>query len=358
MPETIRVRLKDNPYPIYLGKKLVSSLGQLCRQHRVPDHVVVLSDTNSSAAALSKVLTSLKLAEFKTLSLIMPAGERQKSPDRVSRLHSALLKARIPRQAALIALGGGVVGDVGGFVASTYRRGLTFVQCPTTLLSQVDSSVGGKNGVNHPRGKNVIGSYLQPAFVLSDVNLLATLPRREMITGLGEILKYPFVGDPSLLGYIETNLDRIMNCEPKPILTVAKRCLRIKTRLVAGDEKELQPRGRNLLNVGHVIGHALETLSRYRLHHGEAVFLGIIAEGWISVHRGWLSEDDVFRLIAIYRRLLCRFGLHGISTASIIRFASSARQKFVLPADNGKLFIVNDVTAKELRKGLSFLDTL
>jgi 3-dehydroquinate synthase len=269
-----------------------------------------------------------------------------------------MLKARIPRHAALVALGGGVVGDVGGFVASTYKRGLRFVQCPTTLLSQVDSSVGGKNGVNHPRGKNAIGSYLQPAFVLADVSLLDSLPRREIITGIGEILKYPFVGDPSFLDFIENHLDRIIECERRTILTMARRCLRIKTHLVSRDEKELMARGRNLLNVGHVIGHAIETLSRYRLHHGEAVFLGIIAEGWISVKRGWLSQAQLQRLVDIYHRLGCRFSIKGIAPASILLQIQSSRQRFVLPRTSAGPAVVSDVTEAEIREGLSLLRTL
>ncbi len=358
MKPAFEVRLKSNPYPVYLGSGVLRSVGRLCRRHGVPDHVVVLSDTNSGRSAKELTLRALHRSGFRTLSLAMPAGEQQKSPERVGRLHAAMLKAGVPRQAALIALGGGVVGDVGGFTASTYKRGLTFVQCPTTLLSQVDSSVGGKNGVNHPLGKNAIGSYLQPVFVLSDVNLLQTLPRREIITGLGEILKYPFVGDPTLLDYIETNLERIMDRKLSVLRHIAGRCLRIKTGLVAGDEKELRSRGRNLLNVGHAVGHAIETLSRYRIHHGEAVFLGLIAEGWISVLRGWMSEEPVERLASIYKRLGCRFNIRDISLSSIGRIVSSGRQKFVLPGDNGRLSIVNDVTPAELRAGLKLLQRL
>jgi 3-dehydroquinate synthase len=358
MKPAFEVRLKANSYPVYLGNGLLRSLGHLCRHHEVPEYVVVLSDTFSGRAALKGALAALRRSGFRTLSLGMPAGERQKSPERVGQLHTAMLRAGVPRQAALIALGGGVVGDVGGFTASTYRRGLTFVQCPTTLLSQVDSSVGGKNGVNHPLGKNVIGSYLQPKFVLSDVALLQTLPRREVITGLGEILKYPFVGDPSLLDFIEKNLGQIMKRDQSTLRRMAERCLCIKTQLVSRDEKEQRARGRNLLNVGHTVGHAIETLSHYRIHHGEAVFLGIIAEGWISVRRGWMTDEPVHRLASIYRRLRCRFNLDGISTASILKSVSSGRQKFILPGDGGRLSVVNDVTPDELREGLRFLGGL
>ena len=358
MKPAFNVRLRSNPYPIYIGNGVLRSLGRLCRRHGLPDFVVVLSDANSGRVAMKTALDSLRRSRFRTLPLTMPAGERQKSPERANRIHEAMLRAGVPRQAALVALGGGVVGDVGGFVASTYRRGLTFVQCPTTLLSQVDSSVGGKNGVNHPLAKNAIGSYLQPAFVLSDAGLLQTLPRREVITGLGEILKYPFVGDPGLLDFIEENLDRIVDRSPSVLRKVAERCLRIKTRLVAADEKELSPRGRNLLNVGHAVGHAIETLSLYRIHHGEAVFLGIIAEGRISVLRGWIDEEPVERLVSIYRRLRCRFNIGEIPLSAIMKKAAPGRQKYVLPRSGGRLSVVHDVTPSELRAGLTFLRTL
>jgi len=352
--QKITVDLGKRSYPIYLGTGTLNSLGRLCRKHGVPTQTIVLADRNSAKAGLRTALASLRREGVRPLPIIMPPGERQKSLARAEAIHALLLAKGVTRRSALIALGGGVVGDVGGFVASTFRRGLMFVQCPTTLLSQVDSSVGGKNGVNHAVAKNAIGTFLQPAFVLSDTKLLLSLPRREIVAGLGEVLKYPFVGDPSLLGYIEEHLDDILHADPACALEIASRCLTIKSGLVALDEKELlSDRGRILLNVGHAVGHALETLSRYRLRHGEAVFLGIIAEGSIAVQRGWLAQYQLERIMELYRRLKCRFDLHGISQRLVIRSVlRDGRTRFVLPRSLGNVSVVHDVTERELREGV------
>jgi 3-dehydroquinate synthase len=351
------VRPGDRSYPIYLGSHLLNSLGDYCKKHAIPKRVVVLADKNSARIGMGRALGSLRKNGYHVTVLVIPPGERQKSIRRVKELHSVMLKAEIPRSSALIALGGGVVGDLGGFVAATYRRGIMFVQCPTTLLSQVDSSVGGKNGVNHPLAKNAIGTFLQPAFVLSDLELLGTLPRREVVAGLGEVLKYPFVGDPALLDFIEQNLERLLRVEPLAVREVASRCLQIKTTLVSMDERELMPtKGRALLNVGHVIGHALETLSKYRIRHGEAVLLGIIAEAAISVRRGWLEGETLVRLISLYRAMRHEISIEGITIHTVQSYVMRKRPvRFVLPCRNGRLRVVQDVSSEEVREGLKLL---
>ena len=356
----IMVELEERSYPIYLGRGHLGMIGKLCKRHNVPDRIVVLADRNSGRVALKRVLPALRREGFNPFPIVMPAGEQQKSLKRAEAIHSTMLGARIPRRAAVLALGGGVVGDVAGFVASTYRRGLMLVQCPTTLLSMVDSSVGGKNGVNYPQSKNAIGTFHQPALVLSDVDLLTTLPRREIISGLGEVLKYPFVGAPDLLDYIESNLERILRVDPGCILQVASRCLEIKTEMVSLDEKELfGNRGRVFLNVGHAVGHTLESLSSYRLRHGEGVLLGVIIEGSISVRRGWLSQRPLDRIISIYHRLKCRFGIRGISDRTIMRHVlKDGKTRFALPGKFGSVRVVNDVTERELLSGLKVVRDL
>jgi 3-dehydroquinate synthase len=353
-PHTITVDLGSRSYPIVVGPRTLGLLGRLCREHEVPPRTIVIADRNSAKAGLRQALASLRREGFDPSSIIIPPGERQKSLRRADAIHSTMLAQGVSRGACVIALGGGVVGDVAGFVASTFRRGVTFVQCPTTLLSQVDSSVGGKNGVNHPRAKNAIGTFLQPVFVLSDTTLLRSLPRREIVAGLGEVLKYHFVGDSSLLDYVELHLDEILSVDPAAMMEIATRCLSIKSRLVSMDEKELLPdRGRVLLNVGHAVGHGLETLSNYRLRHGEAVFLGIIAEGSIAVQRGWLPSGQRDRLTELHRRLRCRFDMRGLSAKSVIRFVlGKGKARFVLPRTFGQVTVVNDVTETELREGL------
>ncbi|MBI4536114.1 MAG: 3-dehydroquinate synthase [Ignavibacteriae bacterium] len=357
---TMHVELGARGYPIYLGTGSLRFLGEYCAKHNLPQRLVVLADRNSARVALKPALASLKDSGFDVSSVVMPPGERQKSVARAKAVTTEMLKMEIPRKAGLVALGGGVVGDVGGFVASTYRRGIAFVQCPTTLLSQVDSSVGGKNGVNHPLSKNAIGTYHQPVFVFSDCDLLSTLSRREVIAGLGEVLKYPIVSDPSLLTYLENNLDAILRLDREPVLEVASRCLRIKSALVSQDEKELlTDSGRVLLNVGHAIGHALEVLSRFRLRHGEAVLLGILAEGYIAVLREGFPRSELDRLVRLFQRLKSRYRIGSMSNPSIVRTVlAGGGARFVLPRALGQPVIVRDVTNQQLSEGLRFLRTL
>ena len=355
--QTIPVELAERSYSIYLGAGNLKNLGGYCARHGIPHRVVVLADRNSAQAALKQACSSLTKAGFEVSPIVIPQGERQKNLKRAAAIHEAMLKMQVPRNAALIALGGGVIGDVGGFVASTYRRGLTFVQCPTTLLSQVDSSVGGKNGVNHPLSKNAIGTFHQPVFVLSDVEVLASLPRREIVSGLGEILKYPIVADPTLLSFVESHLDDLLNLKRDPLVEVIKRCLRIKSEFVSRDEKELSSNnGRVFLNVGHAVGHPLETLSRYALRHGEAVLLGILVEGFIAVKKESFPRADLDRFVEIYHRLDRRPTLGLLKNGEIVRTTIGKRgARFVLPRKLGELVVVKDVTTDQLLEGLRFL---
>jgi len=354
---TISVPLGERAYPIYLGSDTLGEIGQYCAKHGIPKRVVVVADRNSARAALRPAMKSLRAAGFDAASIIIPPGERQKSIARAEAIHAAMLRLHVPRNAALMALGGGVVGDVAGFVASTYRRGLPFVQCPTTLLSQVDSSIGGKNGVNHPLSKNAIGTFHQPVFVFSDVALLRTLPRREVIAGLGETLKYPIVADPPLLEFIEQRLDSLLGLETEAVLEVASRCLRVKAGLVGEDEQErLTDRGRVFLNVGHAVGHALETLSHYALRHGEAVLLGILAEGWIAVQHEGFPHTELDRLVHLYKRLNLHYRLSRIRDGAVIKSVMGrGHARFVLPRSLGDVRVVSDVTEKEVADGLRFM---
>jgi 3-dehydroquinate synthetase len=352
--------LGERSYDIHLGAGVVTSLGALCLRHRLPKRLVILADTNSARVALPPALASLRRAGFDILPITMPAGERQKSLSRAGKIHAEMLRARVPRSAAMIALGGGVVGDVAGFVASTYRRGLPLVQCPTTLLSQVDSSVGGKNGVNHPAAKNAVGTFHQPVFVLADTDLLVTLPRRDIVSGIGEIIKYPLVDDPGLLEFIEEHLEDLASVDGAAVGTIAARCLAIKTRLVSQDERETKPDGgRALLNVGHTVGHALESLSRYSLRHGEAVFLGVIVEGSIAVRRGWMQEADLNRFVNAYRRLRCRFHSRAVGGTILVKYLfKGSAPRFVLPRFPHQAGVVTDVTPAEVKSAMRVLRSL
>jgi 3-dehydroquinate synthase len=252
----------------------------------------------------SGVLRSLRAAGLDASVIVLPDGERAKSLHSVSAILDALIKARFERGSALVALGGGVIGDLTGFAASIYMRGIPFVQVPTTLVAQVDSSVGGKTGVNHPLGKNLIGTFFQPRLVLVDPDTLRTLPPRERVAGLAEVIKYGVIADQTFFAYLEQHMDRLLKLEAEPVGHVIARSCEIKASVVAQDERESDLR--RILNYGHTIGHALESLGGYRkLIHGEAVAIGMVQEADLARQLGRCASDVVER----QRALVCRAGL-------------------------------------------------
>lgn len=234
----------------------------------------------------------------------LPTGETQKTWTNAERVLDWLLASRLPRDGVLIALGGGVVGDLTGFVASIYQRGIDFVQLPTTLLSQVDSSVGGKTGVNHARGKNLIGAFHQPSAVFADTDTLKTLPPRELSAGLAEVIKCGLLGDAALFARLERDIDAILAFDAGSLGEAIERCCRLKARIVALDERESIAGGpRTLLNLGHTFGHAVETYTKYESWlHGEAVGLGLCMAADLSARLGWISTEDAARCIALVER--------------------------------------------------------
>lgn len=286
----IDVALGERSYPIYVGSGMAASFAPTCRQHGMPDRLVILTDGNVAPLYLAPLLKNLRHHTFDVTSLIIPPGERQKSLQRAGTVFTGMLKAGLGRKSAVIALGGGVVGDLAGFIAATYQRGVPLIQVPTTLLSQVDSSIGGKVAVNHPLGKNMIGAFYQPKFVWSDMDCLRTLPAREIVSGLGEIIKYGVILDAGLFEDLEANIDRILSLDRDTVLRVQARCAELKADLTSQDEKEAGIR--IVLNYGHTVGHALEAAGNYRvLNHGEAVLLGMIAESSIALALGMIGKD-------------------------------------------------------------------
>ena len=247
------------------------------------------------------VLRSLRAAGLAPSTIVLPEGERTKSLRSVATILDALVKARFERGSALVALGGGVIGDLTGFAASIYMRGIPFVQVPTTLVAQVDSSVGGKTGVNHALGKNLIGTFYQPRLVLVDPDTLRTLPAREWVAGLAEVIKYGVIEDEAFFASLEQQMDRLLKLEAEPVSQVIARSCRIKASVVARDEREADLR--RILNYGHTIGHALESLGDYRkLIHGEAVAIGMAQEADLARHLGLCTPEVVERQRALIRR--------------------------------------------------------
>lgn len=296
--KTLHVELGERSYPIYIGAGLLG-VPELLARHISGQQVLVVSNQVVAPLYLEKVTAGL--AGKTVTSVVFPDGEGYKTLDSLSRVFDALLEKRYSRNATLIALGGGVIGDLGGFAAACYQRGIPFIQIPTTLLSQVDSSVGGKTGVNHPLGKNMIGAFYQPLCVLADTATLDTLPDRELSAGLAEVIKYGLIRDPEFFLWMEANLDQLLARDAAALAFAIERSCRNKAEVVAADEKESGERA--TLNLGHTFGHAIESGCGYGAYlHGEAVAIGMCQAADLSRRLGWLSGADVERIVALLRR--------------------------------------------------------
>jgi 3-dehydroquinate synthase len=299
-PRELKVELGERSYPLRIGPGLLGDPANYATLAGRP--LRVISDDRVAPLYRERVLAAAGLP--REAAFVLPAGETQKTWANAERVLDWLLANRLPRDGVLLALGGGVIGDLVGFVASVYQRGIPFVQLPTTLLSQVDSSVGGKTGVNHTRGKNLIGAFHQPSLVLADTDTLKTLPQRELAAGLAEVIKCGLLGDLGLFKVLERDLDAILAQEPTALGAAIERCCALKARIVAMDEREALAGGpRMLLNLGHTFGHAVETYTKYETWlHGEAVGLGLCMAAEMSMQLGWLKPADVGRIVALVER--------------------------------------------------------
>lgn len=356
----IDVHLGARSYPIYLGLEMLSSLAPTLQQRGLTGPIVLITDQNVAALYLKPIDKHLRHFGYSTLIIVIPPGERQKSLTRAGRIFTDMLKAGIGRSAAVMALGGGVVGDLSGFVAATYQRGISLVQTPTTLLSQVDSSVGGKVAVNHPLGKNMIGSFYQPVLVWADSEALATLPLRELVCGIGEIVKYGIALDSPFFSYLESNLKNVLALDQEALLHVQTRSLELKAQIVSEDEKESGLR--SILNLGHTVGHALEAAGKYRLlKHGEAVLLGTIAESYIASKLGMISEDVLKRIIDFIGRIPIQSDIRTLKDAEILRTMKHDKKsvagevRFILPTRIGEAKTVDRVDPRLVMESLKFL---
>jgi 3-dehydroquinate synthase len=280
---------------------LLPKLGRQCQKLGLGKRCAVVSDSHVAPRYAKTVLASLRAAGFDPVLITVPAGETSKNLKTVGACYDQLARHRLERKSFLVALGGGVVGDLGGFLAATYLRGIAFVQAPTTLLAQVDSSVGGKVGVNLPAGKNLVGAFYQPRLVLCDLATLATLPMREFRSGLAEVIKYGIIYDAPLFGRLEKNLSRLLKRNPALLAETVARCCEIKAEVVARDERDDALRA--ILNFGHTIGHAIEAVSGYGAYlHGEAIAIGQVAAARLSAALSGLSPGDARRIETLFRR--------------------------------------------------------
>ncbi len=294
----ITVNLGKDSYDILTGKKCLDKLGALCKERGLSGKAAIV--TNSTVAALygGIVSKSLQEAGIKAVLIEVQDGEEFKNTDTLNYIYDKLIDFGLDRNSFIVALGGGVVGDMAGFAAATYLRGIHFVQVPTTLLSQVDSSVGGKTAIDHPRGKNLIGAFYQPSLVLIDVDTLKTLPVREFRAGLAEVVKYGIILDSDFFEFLENNLNNILTMDTDSLIHVIQRCCQLKAHIVEQDEKESGLRA--VLNYGHTLGHALETSAGYGVMvHGEAVAIGMVLAARISLSYGHCSSEDVSRITGL-----------------------------------------------------------
>ena len=295
----VDIALGDRSYPIFIGSCLLGD-AQLLSRSIIARDILVVTNTTVAPLYLDALLGSL--SGKRSASLVLADGEQHKTLDTVARIFDALIDARMNRDAAIVALGGGVIGDMAGFAAACYQRGIDYVQIPTTLLAQVDSSVGGKTGVNHPRAKNMIGAFHQPRAVIADTDTLATLSEREYRAGLAEVAKYGLIYDASFLAWIEANADALLQRSAAAVMHAVRRSCEIKAAVVGADEREQGLRA--ILNLGHTFGHAIETASGYgNWLHGEAVAAGMAIAADMSQRLGWLTTDERDRIAALIARL-------------------------------------------------------
>lgn len=287
--QTLTVELGDRSYPIYIGSGLLKKPELLTPFIQGKSTVTV---SNETIAPIYMDTVQQSLEGLKNCQVVLPDGERFKTLQVLEQIYSGMLENLCDRRTTLLALGGGVVGDMGGFAASSYQRGVNFIQIPTTLLSMVDSSVGGKTGVNHPLGKNMIGAFYQPQCVLIDTDTLSTLNDRELSAGLAEVIKYGLIGDPEFLDWLTENMSALMARDPDALAYAILRSCQNKATVVAEDEREAGRRA--LLNLGHTFGHAIESGMGYgNWLHGEAVATGTVMAAELSQKMGWLSDDDL-----------------------------------------------------------------
>lgn len=298
--QTLEVSLGDRSYPIHIGKGLLSQ-ADLILPHLKRKQVAIVSNTTVAPLYMQTLANTLTQSGVNVIQIILPDGEAYKNSETLNLIYDALLQNRCERSTTLIALGGGVIGDLTGYAAATYLRGVPFIQIPTTLLSQVDSSVGGKTGINHPLGKNMIGAFYQPKVVLADIDTLSTLPEREYSAGVAEVIKYGLIRDADFFDWLETNMQQLMALDEEVLSYAIYRSCQNKAEVVAADEHEAGDRA--LLNLGHTFGHAIEIAMGYGVWlHGEAVAAGTMLAANLSQKLGWLTNDEVSRIESIFKQ--------------------------------------------------------
>ncbi|MDB6058078.1 MAG: 3-dehydroquinate synthase [Verrucomicrobiales bacterium] len=357
--QKVKVDLDVRSYSIEIGGKLIPTLGKRCVDLGLGRRCAIITDRIVGRLYAKTAVASLTKAGFEVHVITVDNGEQAKSLKVVAKCYDELASHRLERRSFIVALGGGVVGDLAGFVAATYLRGIPFVQVPTTLLSQVDSSVGGKTGVNLKAGKNLVGAFYQPRLVLCDLDTLRNLPSREYRAGLAEVIKYGIIYDASLFARIERDLPKLLKKDPRTLAEVVARCCEIKADVVGQDETESGLRA--ILNFGHTIGHAIEAISGYGTYlHGEAISIGQVAAAKISAEQFELPEPDVARIADLFKRagLPTKINLSPAQRAKLFaamkvdKKVSAGEVKFVLARKIGAVEFGQKVTTETINRSI------
>lgn len=350
--EKVKVELGANSYEIFIGENLFEEMAKFVKASNFSGKILLVTDENIFK------LYGEKISQYNFEIAVIPPGETSKSFNEAEKLYTCAINSKLDRKSLIIALGGGVVGDLSGFVAATYLRGINFIQVPTTLLAQVDSSVGGKTAINHRLGKNLIGAFYQPKAVFIDVDTLKTLPQREIKAGLGEVVKYGVISDADFFSYLERNVEGILNGNVEVLKQIVKRSCEIKAEVVSKDEREGGLR--RILNFGHTIAHAVEEQTGYKKYvHGEAVAIGMIGAALISQKLNYVDAEKVLRL----KNLIERFGMYtyceGCNVEGIYQTLFRDKKtvggkiNWVLMKDFGKVEITNEVPEKIVKEALT-----
>jgi 3-dehydroquinate synthase len=340
--KTLTVELGDRSYPIHIGENIIDGTGEYVRQVGLSGKVAVVSNPTVAQLFLDPIHDALSASGFEITPILVPDGEEHKTLKSLETIYDRLIEQRFERKSCVMALGGGVVGDLAGFAAATYLRGVPYVQVPTTLLAQVDSSVGGKTGVNHEEGKNLIGAFYQPKLVLIDVSVLRTLPRRELIAGLAEVIKYGIIQDPILFQLLEEKMERLLSGDRELLVQIIAASCAIKAKVVEKDEREDDYRA--VLNFGHTIGHALEATTGYKQFlHGEAIGIGMAKAAALSWKQGLLDRKSLERVLQLIQKtglpteMPAGIAMDGlIERMEVDKKASGGKIKFILCEGIGK----------------------
>jgi len=356
----VQVELGERSYPIYIGSGLLSDIGRLYSERGESKKVVVITSLSVEKHYLRQVVRGLRMVGCDPLEIVLPDGEGQKTLRVADGIYGDMIEAGLDRGTVIIALGGGVIGDLAGFIAATYMRGVRLIHVPTTIVAQVDSSIGGKVAVDHRLGKNMIGAFHQPMFVLTDTDTLRTLPGPEVRAGMAEVVKHGMIRDAGLFGLLEERLEEVLDVEHVNgnfLNDLIERNCRIKAEVVSADERE-EGGLRAILNYGHTIGHALEAVTGYGFYrHGEAVVLGMVAAARIAAVKGMLSAADEHRQNALLKRLVVPEMAEVTDEQIIDRMRADKKNRegairFVLAERIGHVRGVGDVTEGEIGEGL------